>query len=296
LSAGRLPRNSPAEFRTGASMPQVSNVSPNLREPRMKSVRINLKPDTLDEENRKFEQRPLEQPLFLNSVPKCGSHLMRNIIRMFVPVEQHYRADFIQHQILQQHLAAFADPRNLLSWGHLLFTDTTAVATGNVRQILLVRDPYEWVIARARFFLSEEFQGMGLLKEGTLSVEAILNMMIFGIHEKAPPLAATFVYNAAAWLGTGPYVVRYEDLVAAVSDLDGEASERFFSKLFEACGIERPDDWRERVRIGSDRKQSGTARENLTGVDIQFPRDLPATQKKMVDMVVPGLRELLGYE
>lgn len=262
----------------------------------MKSVRINLKPDTLDEENRKFEQRPLERPLFLNSVPKCGSHLMRNIIRMFVPVEQHYRADFIQHQILQQHLAAFADPRNLLSWGHLLFTDTTAVATGNARQVLLVRDPYDWVIARARFFLSEEFQGMGLLKEGTLSVEAILNMMIFGIHEKAPPLAATFVYNAAAWLGTGVYLVRYEDLVAAVSDLDSEASEQFFSKLFEACGIERPDDWRERVRIGSDRKQSGTARENLTGVEVEFPRELPAPQKKMVDMVAPGLRELLGYE
>jgi hypothetical protein len=262
----------------------------------MKSVRINLKLDTLDEENRKFAQRPLQQPVFLNSVPKCGSHLLRNIMRMFVPVEQQYNVEFIQHSILRQHLAAFADPRHLLSWGHLLFSDMTAVATGQVRQILLVRDPYDWVIARARFFVSEEFQGMDLLKEGTLSVEAILNLMIFGVHEKAPPLATTFVYNAVAWLGTGAYLVRYEDLVSAVSDPDSEKSSQFFAALLDACGIERPDDWRERVLVGSDRRQSGTARENLTGVSVAFPDELPPLQKSMVDMVAPGLRALLGYD
>ena len=64
----------------------------------LKGVGVRLKPDTLDEENLKFEQRRLPHPLFLNSVPKCGSHLLRNIIRMFVPVDQHYNAQFIQHQ------------------------------------------------------------------------------------------------------------------------------------------------------------------------------------------------------
>jgi len=260
-----------------------------------RGVGVRLKPDTLDDENRKFEQQPLGQSLFLNSVPKCGSHLPRNIVRMFVPVEQHYTAQFVQHQILDQHLMAFADPRNLLSWGHLMFTDRTAVAVGRTGQILLVRDPYDWVTARARFFLSDEFGGFDILKEGSLSVEALLNMMIFGVMEKAPPLAATFVYNAVAWLGTGAHLVRYEDLVAAVKDVDGGGADLFFAQLFQACGIERPADWRERVRIGSDRKQSGTARENLTGVSVEFPSELPELQKQMVEMVAPGLRQLLGY-
>ena len=81
----------------------------------MSAVRITVKPDTLDEENRKFVQRPLSQPLFLNSVPKSGSHLLRNIIRMFVPVESQYQAEFIQHHFLQQHLAAFDPTKNRLS-------------------------------------------------------------------------------------------------------------------------------------------------------------------------------------
>ncbi len=261
----------------------------------MRTIKVNLKPDTLNDENRKFEQRELQKPLFLNSVPKCGSHLLRNIIRMFVAVEQQYNVQFIQHQILRDHLGAFADPRNFLSWGHLMFTDTTSVAVGNVRHVLLVRDPYEWVLARARFFISDEFQGFELLKEGSLSIEAILNMMILGIHDKAPPLAALFTYNAVAWLGTGVHLVHYEDLVAALKDLDGDEAEQFFASLFDACGIERPDDWRERVRIGSDRKQSGTARENLTGVGVELPDVLPDLQKRMIDFAAPGLRSLLGY-
>jgi hypothetical protein len=262
----------------------------------MRVIKVGLKPDTLDQENRKFEQKPLKQPLFLNSVPKCGSHLLRNIIRMFVPVDCQYNLQFIQHQMIREHFGAFSDPRNFLSWGHLMFNDITAVAVGNARQVVLVRDPYDWTIARARFFVSDEFKGFDLLKEGTLSVEAILNMMIFGIQEQAPPLAALFTYNAVAWLGTGVKLVRYEDLVAALKDLDGESSDRFFAELFDYCGIERPDDWRERVRIGSDRKQSGTARENLTGVGIEFPDELPALQKQMIDFAAPGLRALLGYQ
>ena len=261
----------------------------------MKAFGIRLKPDTLDEENRRFEQHPLRQSLLLNSVPKCGSHLLRNIMRMFVPVEQHYTTQFIQAQIIERHLAAFSDPRQFLSWGHLMFNDYSAVAVGRVRQIVLVRDPYDWVMARARFFLSDEFGGFEILKEGTLSVDALLNMMIFGLHEKAVPLATTFIYTAVAWMGTGAHLVHYEDLVAAVKDLESESADRFFADLFEAAGIERPGDWRERVRIGSDRKQSGTARENLTGVSVEFPSELPDMQKKMVDMVAPGLRPLLGY-
>ena len=261
----------------------------------MRAIHVNLKPDTLDEENRKFAQKKLGQPLFLNSVPKSGSHLLRNIIRMFVPVDQQYAAQFIQHQFLREHIAAFADPRNYLSWGHLLFSDQTAVAVGKTRHIVLVRDPYDWVLARARFFVSNEFQGADLLTDGTLRAEAILNMMILGIPEKAPPLQTLFTYNALAWLGMGAHLVRFEDVLGAVRDLESESADRYFADLLQKCGIERPDDWRERVRIGSDPKQSGTARENLTGITTTFPDELPAYQKELVDYSAPGLRRMLGY-
>ena len=57
-----------------------------------------------------------------------------------------------------------------------------------------------------------------------------------------------------------------------------------------------PDDWRERVREGSDRKHSGTARENLSNLKLEIPNELPDIQKKMVDFALPGARAMLGYE
>ena len=259
-------------------------------------VFVDLKPDTLDDENRKFIQNPLRHPLFLNSIPKSGSHLLRNIMRMFVPVEQQYKDQFVQQQILDKHRGAFNPERKLLSWGHLMFTDASAIAYASARMIILVRDPYDWVIAQARFFASDEFKpGLDALKDGSLSMGALFNMMIFGVHQIAPPLGATFVYTAVAWLGTGAHLVRFEELLSAVKDIESEQSERFFGELFEACGIERPSDWRERVRIGADPKQSSTARENLT-VSIDFPKELPEMQRRLVDYSAPGLRQLLGYQ
>jgi len=257
---------------------------------------VTVKADTLDAENRRFGQVPLRQPVFLNSVPKSGSHLLRNIIRMFVPVEQQYARDFIQWPNLQQHRGAFDPARPQLSWGHLFFADASAIETAPTRRILLYRDPYDWVIARARFFASEQFSGnMDFFKTGALTVDELLTMMIFGLPGKAPSLNDIYEMNAAAWLGARVHVVTYEDLTRHLGDLDSPAAAAFFTALLGACGIERPDDWQARIRTGADPAQSGTARSNLTGVALDFPATLSARHRALVDYQAPGLRAVLGY-
>ena len=82
---------------------------------------IKLKADTLDAEIVHFAPVPLRSPVFLNSIPKSGTHLLKNILRMFVPIEQHYRTQFIQWGNLQEHLVAFDPRRSLFSYGHLFF-------------------------------------------------------------------------------------------------------------------------------------------------------------------------------
>ena len=257
---------------------------------------VHTGPDTLDAETARFAQTRLAQPVFLNSVPKSGSHLLRNIIRMFVPVDQQYKAQFIQWANLDQHRTAFDPATPRLSWGHLFFADASAIASAPARRILLVRDPYDWVIARARFFLSDEFQGnVSHLRDGKLSVEALLNLMIVGIFQKAPSLHDIYLNNAAAWLGTDIRLVRYEEIMAALKSLDSQEAENFFAGLLDACGITMPGDWRERVIIGAAPEHSGTARERLTGPVIALPDRLPPIQRQLVDLTSPGLRAMLGY-
>jgi hypothetical protein len=258
---------------------------------------IRAKGDNLNDLSRKFAPARLAEPAFLNSVPKCGTHLLRNILRMFVPVEQQYHRAFIQIPILRHHLDAFAPRKPCLSWGHLLFSDDSAIALSHVHHVILVRDPYDWVLARARFFLSDTFQGsLEHLKSGRVSIEEVLNLMILGIHDKVPNLQEIFLHNAAGWLGTKARLLRYEDLVLHLGSLDTESAENYFRELLLACGVrELPPDWRERVTLGADRKQSGTARENLSRIALSVPDVLPATQRRLVNLTAPGLREILGY-
>lgn len=256
---------------------------------------IHLQPDTLDAENRRFAQAELRAPVFLNSVPKAGSHLLRNIMRMFVPVEQQYARDFIQFATLRDHLPAFDAPPKL-SWGHLLFSDLPAIATSRAHKVLLVRDPYDWVLAKARFMMSDEFTGgLDHLKQAPISAEDLINLVIFGIPRANPSLEETYRFNAVAWLGTGVHLMRYEELVAAVRDLESEEAAQYFAALFDHCEIALPEDWRERVQIGADPTQSGTARQNLTGPVADLPDVLGPEQKRLVDFAAPGLREILGY-
>jgi hypothetical protein len=260
--------------------------------------RIVTKPDNLNERNRDFVQAPLKEPVFLNSVPKSGTHLIRNIMRMFVPVEQQYHRTFIQYPVLRENQEAFARARPFLSWGHLLYGDASAIALRRVNHLVLVRDPYDWVLARARFFMSDTYQGsLDSIKGGNVSVEDVLNMMIFGIPDTAPAMYEIFTHNAVCWLGTHAKVCQFEELLRHVKALETDAAEAFFAGLFEQLNMgELPDDWRERIRIGSDREQSTTARENLNRVTVDVPDELPDIQKRMVDYAVPGLRAILGYE
>ena len=255
--------------------------------------------DNLSELNANFAQQPLLEPVFLNSVPKCGTHLIRNILRMFVPVDQQYHQAFIQYPILRQHQAAFSQAMPHLSWGHLLYSDDSAIVLRHVHHIVQVRDPYDWVLARARFFLSDSFQGdLEHLKGGNISVDEVLNMMIFGIHNKAPTMYEIFTHNAVSWLGTKVRLLRMEELLLHLKSLDTGEAEAFFAQLLQDCGINQlPNDWRERVRIGSDREQSGTARENLMGSgSFDVPEELPEKQQELVNYAAPGLRAILGYE
>lgn len=260
--------------------------------------RIVAKADNLNQLNANFKQQRIQVPVFLNSVPKCGTHLVRNVMRMFVPVEQQYHQAFIQHAILRDHQVAFSEAMPHLSWGHLLFSDESAIVLRHVQHVVQVRDPYDWVLARARFFLSDTFQGsLEHLKGGNVSVEEVLNMMIFGIHNKAPSLNEIFTHNAVSWAGTKIRMLRFEELLGHVRNLDQPEAEAFFAELLRDCALgDLPDDWRERVRIGSDREQSGTARENLVGGTLDVPDTLPEIQKQLVDYAAPGLRKVLGYK
>ena len=129
-----------------------------------------------------------------------------------------------------------------------------------------------------------------------MSVDDLLTLMIFGVRTLLPSLPDMYELNVVAWLASDAFPVRYEDLVKQVQQIEAPEAESYFAALFDACGISAvPANWRERVLVGADRRQSGTARENLSGILVALPEVLPDKHKRMIEYVAPGLRAVLGY-
>ena len=127
-------------------------------------------------------------------------------------------------------------------------------------KVLLVRNPTDWVLARARFFMTEEFEGaVGHISDHNVTAEQFLNMMIFGIHKKVPNMEEIYVHNAVAWLHTDTIVLKFEDLLHAVKNLDEPEAEVFSRKPLDARGSDLPYDWLARVRIVSGQNAGGPA-------------------------------------
>jgi hypothetical protein len=123
----------------------------------------------------------------------------------------------------------------------------------------------------------------------------MLNMMIFGIHDKVPTLQEIFLHNAVSWMGTKARLLRFEDLLqapaAARQPMPRLSSATCWASAASNCPATGASAW---DRLGPE--QSGTARENLRGVGADIPNELPAMQKRLVEHAAPGLRALLGYE
>lgn len=236
-------------------------------------------------------------PFFINSIPKGGTHLIRNILRTFVPFDQQWHHNFIQLYNLKDNLAAFASHDPHMSWGHLFHEDSSLIALRGVRHIVLARDPCTWVLARARFFLADQTRNpLDHLRRGAVPIDEILTVMILGIINKTPSLGKIYEANVCAWLGGDAYLVRYEDILHHLGQIHTPEAEAFFAGLLEAAGITHvPEDWRARVIAGADRAHSGTARENLSGDLKQVPDVLPERHRALIDLYNPGLRAFLGY-
>ena len=120
-------------------------------------------------------------------------------------------------------------------------------------------------------------------------------MMIFGVYNLFPTMNEIYTNNALAWLGTSVKVIKYEDIISHLKDIESLKTKTFFEDLLGTADINLPRDWKDRILVGSDREQSGTARENLDMRGPQVPDVLPDTQKKLVDIACPGFRDILGY-
>lgn len=259
------------------------------------------------EANSRFEHVPLKQPAILITVAKSGSHLLRNILCMFMPMRQQDYSHTDLAPIRENRIITAP----MFRWGHIAITPNAANVLQNSKKLLLVRDPYDWVLSMARFATTALLTGNlrdhkphphdDIYRDKGVTIEELFSIIITGtdVRNQHPSLRSAYVPIAVGWKDLDVHMVKYEDACLHVKALregtDTDDTREYFRKLVNTFNIDLPDDWKERVLTGADKRLSMTARENL-GSHYDIPAVLPDRFKKLVDFTVPGLREYLGYE
>jgi hypothetical protein len=246
-----------------------------------------------------FPMQQLQRAIHVNSVPKCGTYLLRNVLLSFVGFASSDSLKFVENFNIRDRESSFAAESPKYTWGHVNHIDEAVRIIGSSKILVLVRDPYDYVLSMTRFFYSEQEDSKfaRYVKAHKLSVDRVISFVIFGNYNDENLCVGVkdqFIANAVAWMAGDSMLVRYEELLRHCKNPQSPESLTYFRELLAACGLELPADWRDRVRLAASPRFSWTARENLQ-VSLPIPNELSFEYRTMVELAAPGLRRALGY-
>ena len=211
--------------------------------PRFKQARA--MPDPVAAVHRRFTHQELPSRVFLNSVPKCGTMLLRNILAMFIPWEEIYWT-FITNNNLPQHQKAIQSPHYKFFTGHLDYTPETSILMRDFTLILNIRDPYGYVLSNARFFYSQPKYKDSLLaryiQDHGVTFDDVVPLVINGFcfhGEVVPNVVEVYVNKAMNWFRTAGKVVSYEELCRHIQNLSTSEAKTYFQDILDLLQIEQ---------------------------------------------------------
>ncbi|MGP3561700.1 nucleoside-diphosphate sugar epimerase/dehydratase [Geobacillus sp. BK01] len=248
---------------------------------------------------KKFETKFVpNKPIFINSIPKSGTHLLRNIIAHFID-ERYIHWNFVHYETLDEAQNELLQGEKKLFTGHLPKDFKTSTFASKCNMLTLIRDPYDLVLSTAKFLYSEiiPWNRIGhYIQANEISVQETISYVISGIqlgNDGIPRLSESYLKWGIQWFDDAVQVIRFEDLIYHIKNINNKESEIYFLNIFNSIGIDLPKDWKDRVLSGADRNISLTSAVVKNIDKSQFK--LTENHKKMIEVIASNLRKTLGY-
>lgn len=250
---------------------------------------------------RRFSPVEVHRPIVLNSLPKCGTVLARNILMHFVgPDAMHIRTlepnDVVNFQTSED---LFPGNKPTAFVTHFPLYPQTAGFVRSLdshRMTVLVRNPIDNCYSLAR-----HLSRSGMRSENPFSRYFIDNKCAF--EEVVYYCVRGYSFNGTliegvrdryslylAWTAQGAALLRYEDLMHAIQNLDSKDARNYVEKMLNDFGISVPEDWKERIVAASRTELSWTATHSRG----QRPNE--AAIARLLQIEAPNLLAALGYD
>jgi hypothetical protein len=203
----------------------------------------------LAESIEKFSPLSPGHPVLVNSTPKAGTHLLRNIIAHFVG--ENCREQFVMYDDIA---TTFPLQETQVVVGHVPWCVDAVLAARGVPQILLIRDPIDVLVAlsRAAFAPNETRPDYVFVREN-LTLHEYMALLVTGYNiggVSVGPYSRFLHEFMLGWYGQDVFLIDFSELTSLKQSL--------LESILEFCGVDLPSDWRKRVAAGMSPSLSAT--------------------------------------
>ncbi len=241
----------------------------------------------------------LSTPLVLCLIPKCGTHLLENIIRKILSNEafDEINEDGQLPSVDGSYIYAKDKLQNKIYRGHLWFSKSVQEKLKNIPKVILIRDPRDYVISH-KHFLDYFRGGKGKLDNYVSKLENNndkLSSIILGLnfHDAIlSPVYEHFQNFGLKWIDDNSLVVRYEDLIIRKSGRVEERTVKTVETILDLIGL-KYSNLEQFILDGSNPSRSPTFRSGKIG---DWKKEFSDFTIEQMKICAPNLVSALGYE
>lgn len=209
-----------------------------------KKIKIALK-----ESIERFEPLNLSRSVLINSAPKAGTHLIRNVIAHFAG--ENCREQFVMYDDLA---TTFPLQDAQVVVGHVPWCVDAVLATRGLPQILLIRDPVDVLVSLSRAaFAPNETRGDYVFARENLTLREYMALLVAGYDIGGVSVGSfsRFLHEfMVGWHGQDVFLVDFSEVISLKQPL--------LRDLLTFCGMDLPGDWRKRLAAGMRPSLSAT--------------------------------------
>jgi LPS sulfotransferase NodH len=198
-------------------------------------------------------------PVVLNSLPKSGTVLSRNILMGFYGTKATRAATLGWRQYVKNKtFADLCEPQHQFLIGHFPYHPISNQFIRSfphpLRMIICIRHPLDNCYSLARHYFRPGMQSKAgkAIKEKGLTFEEMVTYCISGMNFGGEQVQNVMRRYTDFLIWRQPsfptLVIKYEDLLAALRNPTGAEQATFFERLLGFCGISLPDDWEARIK------------------------------------------------
>lgn len=183
---------------------------------------------------------PDASPIFVQSIPKSGTHLVERALCLHKPIHRRILPTLEDHNLPRW--GGWVEILRSTHFGQVLVGHVTysaerarALEERGFRSLFVIRNPRDLVVSDCKYIARSTKHRRHRLYHSQPDLESQMRLNIEGLESEDLPPLRTRLGRYMGWTETDALLVRFEDLIGEAGGGDEETQFRMLERIHEHC-------------------------------------------------------------